>query len=114
MNIYEITFSPTGGTQKAADLLTQALDGSPIAVDLTDTGTDFSTLSLSPEDVAVIAVPSYAGRVPAPAIHSGKTIGFCQGCLACQSTQRCVIRDDADTIAQTMLTADVVVFAAPV
>lgn len=45
---------------------------------------------------------------------SGKTIGFCQGCLACQSTQRCVIHDDADTIAQKMLTADVVAFATPV
>lgn len=27
MELYEITFSPTGGTQKAADLLTKALDG---------------------------------------------------------------------------------------
>lgn len=43
-----------------------------------------------------------------------KTIGFCKGCLACQSTQRCVIRDDADAIAQKMLTADVIVFATPI
>lgn len=43
-----------------------------------------------------------------------KTIGFCKGCLACQSTQRCVIRDDADSIAQKMLTADVIAFATPV
>lgn len=76
MNIYEITFSPTGGTQKAADLLTQSLNGSRIAVDLTDTGTDFSTFSLSSADVAVIAVPSYAGRVPAPAIQR---LGAMQG-----------------------------------
>ena len=27
-----------------------------------------------------------------------KTIGFCKGCLACQKTLRCVIRDDADAI----------------
>lgn len=44
----------------------------------------------------------------------GKTIGFCQGCLACQHTQRCVIHDDADAIAQQMLTADVLVFATPI
>ena len=44
----------------------------------------------------------------------GKTIGFCQGCLACQKTGRCVIHDDADTIAQKMLAADVLVFATPV
>lgn len=43
-----------------------------------------------------------------------KTIGFCRGCLACQKTQRCVIRDDADTIAQKMCTVDVIVFATPI
>ena len=43
-----------------------------------------------------------------------KTIGFCKGCLACQKTLRCVNHDDADTIAQKMLTADVIVFATPI
>ena len=43
-----------------------------------------------------------------------KTIGFCKGCLACQKTQRCVIRDDADAIAQTMRSAEVIVFATPI
>ena len=43
-----------------------------------------------------------------------KTIGFCRGCLTCQTTQRCVIHDDADAIAQKMLTADVIVFATPI
>lgn len=43
-----------------------------------------------------------------------KTIGFCKGCLVCQKTQRCVIHDDADTIAQKMRTADVIVFATPI
>ncbi len=43
-----------------------------------------------------------------------KTINFCKGCLACQKTQRCVIRDDADVIAQKMKNADVLVFATPI
>lgn len=43
-----------------------------------------------------------------------KTIGFCKGCLSCQSSGRCVIRDDADTIAQKMGAADVIVFATPI
>lgn len=43
-----------------------------------------------------------------------RTIGFCQGCLACQKTQRCVIHDDAGAIVQNMLTADVIVFATPI
>lgn len=43
-----------------------------------------------------------------------KTIGFCKGCLACLKTHRCVIRDDADVIAQQMRQADVLVFATPI
>lgn len=43
-----------------------------------------------------------------------KTIGFCRGCLACQKTQRCVIRDDADAIARKMRNADVIAFATPI
>lgn len=45
---------------------------------------------------------------------AGKKIGFCTGCLACQKTLRCVMRDDADMIAQKALNADVLVFATPV
>lgn len=43
-----------------------------------------------------------------------KSIAFCRGCLACQKTQRCVMRDDADLIAQKMLVADIVAFASPI
>lgn len=43
-----------------------------------------------------------------------RTIHFCKGCLACQKTARCIIHDDADTIVQKMLDADVIVFATPI
>lgn len=43
-----------------------------------------------------------------------KTINFCKGCLACQKTQRCVIHDDADVIAQKMKAADTLAFATPI
>ena len=43
-----------------------------------------------------------------------KTITFCRGCLVCQKTERCVIHDDADAIAQKMRTVDVIAFATPV
>lgn len=43
-----------------------------------------------------------------------KKIGFCISCFVCQKTQRCVIHDDADVIAQKMMTAEVIVFATPV
>lgn len=45
---------------------------------------------------------------------SDKVIGFCKGCLAYQKTQRCVLHDDADIIAQKMLNADVIAFATPI
>ena len=45
---------------------------------------------------------------------SGKTIGFCTVCLACQSTQECVIQDDAFTIAKKVQEANVLVFATPI
>jgi len=43
-----------------------------------------------------------------------KSIKFCTGCLVCQRTKRCVIHDDADAIAQKMLTAEVIAFATPI
>ena len=43
-----------------------------------------------------------------------KHIAFCQGCLSCQYTQKCVIQDDAISIAEKVKAADVLVFATPV
>ena len=43
-----------------------------------------------------------------------KTVGFCKGCLTCVKTQRCIIRDDAESVVQEMKTADVIAFATPV
>lgn len=44
----------------------------------------------------------------------GKKIGFCIGCLACQSKGECVIKDDALAIEQAVLNADVVAFSTPI
>ena len=43
-----------------------------------------------------------------------KEVHFCKGCLACQTTQKCVIADDASVIVQKMYAADVLVFATPI
>ena len=45
---------------------------------------------------------------------SGKSIGFCKGCLACQKLGKCVIDDDANAIMQKVLEADVVCWATPI
>ena len=44
----------------------------------------------------------------------GKKIAFCIGCLACQKTQKCVIKDDAVEIAEKVKSADTLVFATPI
>lgn len=64
MNYRQILFSPTRGTQKVVERLTAAWDALAEIVDLCDRGTDFSAAMLTEGDVAVIAVPSYGGRVP--------------------------------------------------
>ncbi len=63
MNVIQIIFSPTGGTQRVADIITESW-GNPVRkIELTDAG--LQTTQLAKEDVAVIAVPSYGGRIPA-------------------------------------------------
>lgn len=72
MRVFKIVFSPTGGTQKVADLLTSQWDTRMI--DLSDPKADFSEVTLQQEDLVFVAVPSFGGRVPAVAIDRVKTI----------------------------------------
>lgn len=65
MSVFEIVFSPTGGTRKASGLVAGALGKNTVTVDLTDSGLDFNAVSMTEDDVAVISVPAYAGRIPA-------------------------------------------------
>lgn len=67
MNIYEITFSPTGGTKKVADFLANELSQDITIIDLSNGNEDFHKFSLRKEDTVIVAVPSYSGRVPSTA-----------------------------------------------
>lgn len=69
MSVFQIVFSPTGGTQKVADTITLKWDKPARKIDLSDPKTDFAAISLEKEDIAVIAVPSFGGRVPALAVE---------------------------------------------
>lgn len=64
---YEILFSPTGGTMKTANLLTKEFSSDVRVVDLMDRKADFSSIPFTSEDLCIVAVPSFGGRVPAPA-----------------------------------------------
>lgn len=65
MDITQIVFSPTGGTQRVADIITSKLGTPAGIIDLADPALDFSAVALKGSDVALIAAPSYGGRVPA-------------------------------------------------
>ena len=44
----------------------------------------------------------------------GKELKFCIGCLSCQKTQKCVLKDDAVLIAEKVKNADTLVFTTPI
>ena len=43
-----------------------------------------------------------------------KQISFCKGCLACQKTGKCVIKDDVAKIMDKVIDSDIVVWATPI
>ncbi len=64
MRVQSIIFSPTGGTERIADILSEGLGEDIRRIDLTDSHMDFSTVPIYADDIAIIALPSYGGRVP--------------------------------------------------
>lgn len=66
MKIYQICFSPTGGTRKAADLLCRAWGALAEPIDLMK---HVGPLFFSENDLCLIAVPVYGGRVPEAALR---------------------------------------------
>ncbi len=68
MSFYNIVFSPTGGTKKVSDLFTKSFCSESTQIDLSDRNKDFSAFSFHEEDICIISVPSYGGRVPAIAV----------------------------------------------
>lgn len=73
MEIYEMSFSPTGGTRRVADVLAAAWSDNVCQVDLA--APHFKVdVTFSEDDVVLMAVPSYAGRVPALAVERIRTM----------------------------------------
>lgn len=82
--IRQFVFSPTGGTASACAFLTEGLrrgDEEVQVLDLTDTECDFSRVEVSGDDVCVVAIPCFGGRVPQVALERmGLVAG--NGCAA--------------------------------
>ena len=68
---YNIYFSPTGGTKKVADILVNNLGGEFCEVDICR---DIEKMTLQADEICLVSVPSFAGRVPAVAIERLKKI----------------------------------------
>ncbi len=69
--LYNIYFSPTGGTKNVADILVSNLGGEVCGVDIC---CDIEKMSLQTGDVCLVSVPSFAGRVPQIAVDRMKKI----------------------------------------
>ena len=82
MKYAQIIFSPTGGTKAAAEAVTARWDGPVETVDLCTPPGAPAEASFAPEDLALIAMPSYGGRVPALAAERlGKLQGNGAACV---------------------------------
>ena len=69
--LYNIYFSPTGGTKKVADILIGNLGKEFFDVDIC---CDIENITLQAGDVCLVSVPSFAGRVPQIAVERIKKI----------------------------------------
>lgn len=69
MKLYQMVFSPTGGTEKVAEILSRAWDCEQETVNLLAADRDYGLLELSADDICIVSVPSFGGRVPAVALE---------------------------------------------
>ena len=81
MKYVQIIFSPTGGTEKVAKAITENWPAVE-TVDLSVPDADYSKIVFQPDDVAVIAMPSFGGLAPQIAIERlGKLKGDSAKCV---------------------------------
>ncbi len=68
MRVTKIVFSPTGGTQKVADIVAAKLGSDIQSIDLACAKDNYSENRFNADDVVVIAMPSFGGRAPETAV----------------------------------------------
>ena len=64
MKLYQIMFSPTGGTEKVATILSSVWECESVKINLLKSNPEMYQVELSEDDVCIVAVPAYGGRVP--------------------------------------------------
>ena len=76
MNTVEIIFSPTGGTEKVANIISACWSENITKIDLSDAKTDFSKCTIDKDDRILIAMPSFGGRAPFVAVRCYTSLTF--------------------------------------
>lgn len=74
MKIHQITFSPTGGTRRVCEYIYEGIDARPLFTDLCVKEGQIRVPDIHKEDLVFIAMPVFAGRVPALAVERLKRI----------------------------------------
>lgn len=69
MKIHQIIFSPTGGTKRVSDILCQGMGKEIVMTDLCVKAADIQLPDIHEDDLTVIAMPVFAGRVPSFAVE---------------------------------------------
>ena len=64
MKFYNIFFSPTGGTKKVAEIVAKGANPESEEIDLIKEPDKLMKVKFEKEDLCLVAVPSYGGRIP--------------------------------------------------
>ena len=64
MGFYNIFFSPTGGTEKVADIVAKGTKLDAEEIDLIKEPDKLMKVKFEKKDLCLVAVPSYGGRIP--------------------------------------------------
>lgn len=79
MKLNKIFFSPTGGTKKVCEILSSVFEMRPYEINLMK---NVTYTECNPDDLTIVCVPSFSGRVPALAVERLKKIsGNCSKCI---------------------------------
>jgi len=74
MRTVEIVFSPTGGTERVARIISRRWGREVETIDLSNPQMDFAKCEITPEDHVLVAMPSFGGRAPAVALERLKRL----------------------------------------
>lgn len=74
MNIHQIYFSPTGGTRRVSESLCEGSNATCIATDLCVKAEEINLPAIKEDDLVIISMPVFGGRIPALAAERLKRI----------------------------------------